>query len=392
MIPRTVFSAAHEQFRDQVRRFVVREILPHHAVWEEAGVVPREAWRKAGEAGLLLCNVPEEWGGMGGDFLHSAIVIEEMSRAGATGPAFSLHSDIVAPYLLHYGTEAQKRHWLPAMARGDALAAIAMTEPQGGSDLQAIRTTAIRDDESYVISGRKICITNAQCADVIIVAAKTDPTARRRCVSLILVETNRPGFARGKPLNKVSCKAMDTSELFLDEVRVPVSSLLGEEGRGFVQLMTELAQERLVQAVRAVAAAEGALEQTIAYVTARPAFGQTVADFQNTQFRLAEMRAEIAVLRVYVDRCLEVHLAGGLDAVDAAIAKMQATEMQGRVMDQCVQLHGGAGYMWEYPIARAWADARMARIAGGSIEVMKQIIARSLLPKQDKRNSRAAAE
>lgn len=392
MIPRTVFSPAHEQFRDQVRRFVAREILPHHAAWEEAGVVPREAWRKAGEAGLLLCNVPEEWGGMGGDFLHSAIVIEEMSRAGATGPAFSLHSDIVAPYLLHYGTEAQKRCWLPAMARGDALAAIAMTEPQGGSDLQAIRTTAIRDGDDYVISGQKIYITNAQGADVIVVAAKTDPTARGRGVSLILVETDRPGFARGKPLKKVGCKAMDTSELFFDQVRVPVTNLLGEEGRGFAQLMTELAQERLVQAVRAVASAEAALEQTIAYVTARPAFGQTVADFQNTQFRLAEMRAEIAVLRVYVDRCLEVHLAGGLDAVDAAIAKMQTTEMLGRVVDQCVQLHGGAGYMWEYPIARAWADARMARIAGGSIEVMKQIIARSLLPKQEKRQGRAAAE
>lgn len=392
MIPRTVFSAEHEIFREQVRRFVEREIMPHHAAWEEAGVVPREAWHKAGAAGLLLCNIPEEYGGMGGDFLHSAIVIEEMSRAGASGPAFSLHSDIVAPYFLHYGTDEQKRHWLPRMARGEALAAVAMTEPQGGSDLQSIRTTAIREGDEYVLNGQKIYITNAQGADVIVVAAKTDPTARARGVSLILVETDRPGFARGKPLKKVGCKAMDTSELFLDGVRVPVSNLLGEEGRGFTQLMTELAQERLVQAVRAAAGAEAALEQTIAYVTGRPAFGQTLADFQNTQFRLAEMRAEIALLRTYVDRCLEVHLQEKLDSVDAAIAKMQATEIQGRVLDGCVQLHGGAGYMWEYPIARAWADARMSRIAGGSVEVMKQIIARSLLPRQEKRPAARAAE
>ncbi|WP_328702698.1 acyl-CoA dehydrogenase family protein [Belnapia mucosa] len=382
MIPRTVFTSEHELFRDQVRRFVERELAPHHAAWEEAGMVPRSAWRKAGEAGLLCCNIPEEYGGMGGDFLHSAVVIEEVARAGLSGPAFSLHSDIVAPYLLHYGTEAQKQRWLPPMATGEALAAVAMTEPQGGSDLQAIRTSARREGEEYVISGQKIYITNAQGADVIVLAAKTDPTARGRGISLILVETDRPGFARGKPLKKVGCKAMDTSELFLDEVRVPVANLLGVEGRGFAQLMTELAQERLVQAVRSMAAAEAALDWTITYTTGRQAFGQTLADFQNTQFRLAEMRAEIAVNRAYVDRCLEVHLQGKLDAVDAAIAKMQATELQGRVMDGCVQLHGGAGYMWDYPIARAWADARMARIAGGSIEVMKQIIARSMLPKQ----------
>jgi acyl-CoA dehydrogenase len=391
MIPRTLFSAEHEMFREQVRRFVARELEPHHAEWEEAGMVPREAWLKAGAAGLLCCDIPEEYGGMGGDFLHSAIVIEEMARGGITGPAFSLHSDIVAPYLLHYGTETQKRHWLPRMARGEALACVGMTEPQGGSDLQAIRTTALRDGDDYVIRGQKIYITNAQGADLVVLAAKTDPAARAKGVSLILVETDRPGFARGKPLKKVGCKAMDTSELFFDDVRVPVANLLGEEGRGFAQLMTELAQERLVQAVRGMAAAEAALDWTIAYTTSRTAFGQTVADFQNTQFRLAEMRAEIAVLRVYVDRCLEVHLAGQLDAVDAAIAKLQVTELQGRVMDQCVQLHGGAGYMWEYPIARAWADARMTRIAGGSAEVMKQIIARSILPRQERRRDKNAA-
>ena len=384
MIARTIFSETHEAFRDTVRRFVERELVPHHAAWEEAGVVPREAWRKAGEAGLLCCNVPEAYGGMGGDFLHSAVVMEEMAAAGVTGPAFSLHSDIVSPYLVHYGTEEQKRRWLPRMATGKALAAVAMTEPSGGSDLQNIRTAAIRDGDDYVITGQKVFITNAQGADVIVVAAKTDPKAGGRGISLILVETDRPGFDRGKPLHKIGCKAMDTSELFFDHVRVPVANLLGTEGRGFAQLMTELAQERLVQAVRAIAAAEAALRWTVEYTAGRHAFGQTIADFQNTQFKLAEMKAETVVQRVFVDRCLALHLEGGLSAVDAAIAKMQTTELQGRVADTCLQLHGGWGYMWDYPIARAFADARMSRIAGGSIEVMKQIIARDMLPRQKK--------
>ena len=384
MIPRTVFSGTHDQFRDTVRRFVQRELEPHHAAWEEAGVVPREAWRKAGAAGLLCCNIPEQYGGMGGDFLHSAVVIEEMASAGTSGPAFSLQSDIVAPYILHYGTEAQKQRWLPPMATGEALAAVAMTEPSGGSDLQAIRTTAIRRGDEWVINGQKVFITNAQGADVIVLAAKTDPAAGGRGISLILVETDRPGFARGKPLHKIGCKAMDTSELFFDDVHVPVANLLGTEGRGFAQLMTELPQERLVQAVRAIAASEAALRWTVDYTTSRAAFGQTIADFQNTQFKLAEMKAELVVQRVFIDRCLELHMAGGLTAVDAAIAKMQSTELQGRVVDTCLQLHGGWGYMWDYPIARAFADARMSRIAGGSIEVMKQIIARDMLPRQAK--------
>ena len=389
MIARTLFSEAHDQFRDTVRRFVERELVPHHASWEEAGIVPREAWRKAGAAGLLCCNVPEDQGGVGGDFLHSAIVIEELASAGMTGPAFSLHSDIVAPYILHYGTAAQKAQWLPRMATGEALAAVAMTEPSAGSDLQNIRTTARRDGDDFVINGQKVFITNAQGADVIVVAAKTDPAAGGRGISLILVETDRPGFSRGKPLHKIGCKAMDTSELFFADIRVPVANLLGVEGRGFAQLMTELAQERLVQAVRAVASAEAALRWTIEYTVSRSAFGQTIADFQNTQFKLAEMRAETVMQRVFVDRCLELHLAGGLSAVDAAIAKMQTTELQGRVVDACLQLHGGWGYMWDFPIARAFADARMSRIAGGSIEVMKQIIARDILPRQRKQ---AAAE
>lgn len=391
MIPRTLFTPEHDLFRETVRRFVEREIAPHHAAWEEAGMVPREVWRKAGEAGLLCCNIPEAYGGMGGDFLHSAVVLEELAYAGASGPAFSLHSDIVAPYILHYGTEEQKRRWLPRMATGEALAAVAMTEPSGGSDLQNIKTTALRDGDDLVLNGQKVFITNAQGADVVVVAAKTDPKARAKGISLILVETDRPGFRRGKPLHKIGCKAMDTSELFFSDVRVPVSNLLGEENRGFVQLMTELAQERLVQAVRAVAAAEAALRWTIDYTTNREAFGRTLADFQNTQFKLAEMRAEIAVQRVFVDRCLELHLQGGLSSVDAAIAKMQTTELQARVTDACLQLHGGWGYMWEYPIARAYADARMSRIAGGSIEVMKQIIARDLLPRQSPRRETGEA-
>ena len=382
MIPRTIFLPEHDSFRDNVRRFAERELAPHHAAWEEAGVVPRDVWLKAGAMGMLCCNVPEEYGGMGGDFLHSTIVLEELAALGLTGPAFSLHSDIVAPYLLHYGTEAQKRRWLPAMATGEALGAVAMTEPSGGSDLQAIKTTAIRDGDDYVINGQKVFITNAQNADVIVVAAKTDPRARGKGISLILVETDRPGFTRGKPLHKIGCKAMDTSELFFADLRVPVANLLGEEGRGFAQLMTELAQERLVQAVRAIATAEAALRWTVDYTVGRQAFGQSLADLQNTQFKLAEMRAETVVMRVYVDRCLSLHLDGQLTSVDAAIAKMQTTELQGRVVDQCLQLHGGWGYMWEYPIARAFADARMSRIAGGSIEVMKQIIARDMLPRQ----------
>ena len=382
MFPRTLFSPEHDAFRDTVRRFVERDLAPHHAAWEEAGMVPREAWRQAGALGLLCCNVPEAYGGMGGDFLHSAIVLEELAAAGLTGPAFSLHSDIVAPYLLHYGTEAQKRHWLPRMATGEALGAVAMTEPAAGSDLQAIRTTAVRDGDDYVLNGQKVFITNAQGADLVVVAAKTDPKARGKGISLILVETDRPGFRRGRPLHKIGCKAMDTSELFFDDVRVPAANLLGQEGRGFAQLMTELAQERLVQAVRAAASAEAALRWTVDYTLERQMFGQALADMQNTQFKLAEMRAETTVLRVFVDACLGLHLQGKLTAVDAAIAKMQATELQGQVADQCLQLHGGWGYMWELPIARAFADARMSRIAGGSIEVMKQIIARDMLPRQ----------
>ena len=385
MIPRTLFSSEHEAFRDTARRFIAREIVPHHAEWEKEGVVPRELWLKAGAAGLLLCDVPDEYGGMGGDFLYSTIMIEEMARAGATGPTFYLQSDIIAPYLVDFGTDEQKRRWLPKMASGEVVTAVGMTEPSGGSDLQAMRTSAVRDGDEYVINGQKVFITNGHTADLLVLACKTDPKARAKGVSLILVETDRPGYQRGRRLEKIGCKAQDTAELFFADVRVPVANLLGEEGRGFYHLMTQLSQERLVQAIRAVASAEVALEWTLDYALQRKMFGHTLADFQNTQFKLAEMRSAILAQRVFVDRCVELHLQKKLDSVDAAMAKMLTTELQGKVMDECVQLFGGWGYMWEYPIARASADARMTRIGGGSIEVMKQIIGRDLMPKRDKR-------
>ena len=385
MIPRTLFSAEHDTFRDSARRFIAREIVPHHAEWEKAGVVPRDLWLKAGTAGLLCCDVPDTYGGMGGDFLYSTIMIEEMARAGATGPTFYLQSDIIAPYLVEFGTEEQKQRWLPRMASGEVVAAVGMTEPSGGSDLQNMRTTAVRDLDEYVINGQKVFITNGHTCDLLVLACKTDPKARARGVSLLLVEGDRPGFQRGRRLEKIGCKAQDTAELFFADVRVPVSNLLGEEGRGFYHLMSQLAQERLVQAIRAVASSEVALEWTLDYALQRKMFGHALVDFQNTQFKLAEMRAEILAQRVFVDRCVELHLQKKLDAIDAAIAKMITTELQGKVMDQCLQLFGGWGYMWEFPIARAFVDARMTRIGGGSIEVMKHIIGRDLLPKPEKR-------
>ena len=357
--------------------------MPRHDEWEEQGQVPREAWHEAGEAGLLCCNVSEEYGGLGGDFLHSTIVLEELAKAGATAPSFSLHSDIVAPYLEHFGSEAVKRKWLPKMATGAALAAVAMTEPSGGSDLQAIRTSAVKDGDEYVLNGQKVFITNAQGADIIVVACKTDPSKKSAGVSLILVETDRHGFKRGRKLEKIGCRGQDTSELFFSDVRVPSDNLIGVEGNGFRQLMQELPQERLTQAIRSISAAEGALQWTIEYTSDRKAFGRRVADFQNTQFKLAEMHAEIVASRVFVDRCIELHMQSGLDAIDAAIAKMTTTELLGRVTDQCLQLFGGWGYMREYPIARAFVDARMARIAAGSSEIMRHIIGRSLIPKPE---------
>lgn len=378
MIERSLFTPEHEIFRDSVRRFVEKEITPYHAQWESDGRVPREVWRKAGEAGLLCCTVPEEYGGAGADFLFSTVVIEELSRAGASGPGFSLHTDIVAPYIYHYGSEDQKRDWLPRMVTGEIITAIAMTEPGTGSDLQAVKTSAVADGNHLVVNGQKTFITNGQNADLIIVVAKTDPAQGAHGTSLVLVEADREGFSRGRNLEKVGLKAQDTSELFFDNVRVPRTNLLGEEGKGFQQLMEELPQERLLIGIGAVSSCETVLEATIEYTRERTAFGKPIAAFQNTRFKLAEMKTEVTVARVFLDKCLEMHIAGGLDATTAAMAKLWLTELQCRVIDECVQLHGGYGYMWEYPVARAWADSRVQRIYGGTSEIMKEVIGRSL--------------
>ena len=378
MIPRTVYADEHEIFRHSVRRFVEREIVPHHAQWEKDGIVSREVWQAAGEQGLLCSFVPPEYGGPGGDFLHVAVVAEELARVDATGPAFHLHSGIVAPYIFHYGTEDQKQRWLPGMCAGTVIGAIAMTEPAAGSDLANLRTSAVRDGDDYVINGQKTFISNGQLADLVITACKTDTQAGARGLSLLLVDTATPGFSRGRNLEKIGWKAQDTSELFYADVRVTGDCLLGEENRGFHCLMQQLAQERLIIAIRSAVTLEAALEWTIAYTRERQAFGRAIADFQNTRFKLAEVKAQAVVTRTFVDRCIELHMAGALDANDAAIAKLHATETLMHVLDDCLQLHGGYGYMWEFPIARAWAGHRVSRIAGGSSEIMKEIIARTL--------------
>jgi len=380
MIPRTIFDEYHEIFRASLKRFIAEEILPNYADWEKVGIAPRSIWKKAGDQGFLCTNVPEEFGGMGGDFLYSALMIEEMARAGCTTPTFYLHSEIISPYLVHHGSEEQKRTWLPKMASGEVITALGMSEPSGGSDVQNIRTTAIRDGDDYVINGQKTFTTSGFNADLVVLACKTDPSQSARGISLILVETDRPGFSRGRMLEKIGCKGQDTAELFFEDLRVPVGNLLGTEGGGFAILMQELAQERLVQAIRAVSSAEAAVEWTIAYATERKMFGQSLADFQNTQFKLAELTGQLAAQRVFVDRCTDLHVRGDLDPVDAAMAKMVTTELQFKVMDECLQLFGGWGYMTEYPIARAFVDARLGRIGGGSIETMKSIIAKSIMP------------
>lgn len=378
MIPRTVFESEHEQFRESVRKFLETEAVPYHAQWEKEGQIDRQLWYKAAEQGFLAPTVPEAYGGVGVDFRYNTIIDEEVSRLGLTGIGFGLHSDIAVPYILHNGSEAQKQKYLPSCISGEIVTAIAMTEPGTGSDLQGVKTTAVLDGDEYVINGSKTFITNGQLADLVIVVCKTDPSAGAKGISLILVEAGTPGFEKGSNLEKVGMKAQDTSELFFQDVRVPKENLLGEEGMGFVYLMQELPQERLSIAIMAMACAESILAQTVEYVNERKAFGKPIAAFQNTQFKLAELDAEITAQRVFVDRCLELHVQGKLDSVTASKAKLITTELQGRVVDECLQLHGGYGYMWEYPVARAFADARVQRIYGGTSEVMKLIIARSL--------------
>jgi acyl-CoA dehydrogenase len=375
---RGVFTAEHEGFRDQARRFVAEHIIPYHAQWENDGIVPRDVWRAAGALGLLCVTLPERYGGAGGDFGYSAVIIEELAKANASGIGFSLHSDVVAPYILAYATEEAKGRWLPGMARGELIGAIAMTEPGVGSDLKAIRTGARRQGDEYVINGQKTFITNGQNSGLVIVVAKTDPDAGRKGISLICVEEGAPGFSKGRNLEKIGLHAQDTSELFFDNVRVPVQNRLGDEGLGFKYLMHQLAQERLIIAIRAAASMESMLDETVRYTKQRMLFEKTLFEMQNTRFKLAEARAQSAMFRVFCDECLGQHIERRLTPERAAMAKLLGSEMQNKLLDDFLQLHGGYGYMKEYAIGRAWLDARVMRIYAGSSEIMKEIIARTL--------------
>jgi len=378
MIERTLFTEEHAMFRESFRRFVEKEIVPFHAEWEEQGYVSREVWTKAGENGFLCTSTPEEFGGAGADKLYSVAMMEEIARVNATGIGFGLHSEIVAPYVLNYGSDEQKRRLLPKMARGEIIGAIAMSEPAAGSDLQGIKSTAIRKGDHYVLNGSKTFITNGWHADVVIVVAKTNPQAGAKGTSLLLVERGTPGFEKGKRLKKVGLKAQDTSELFFDNVQVPVENLLGRENEGFIYLMQELPWERLQIAISAVESAQAAIDWTVDYVRERKVFGTTVASFQNTRFKLAELQTEVQIARVFVDKCIALLMDRKLDASTASMAKYWCSDLQCKVIDECVQLHGGYGYMWEYPIARAYADARVQRIYGGTNEIMKELITRSM--------------
>jgi acyl-CoA dehydrogenase len=382
MIERTLFTPDHESLRDSFRRFMEKEIAPFHADWEEQGYVAREVWNKAGENGFLCMTMPEEYGGSGADKLYSVIQMEELARGGFTGIGFGLHSEIVAPYILHYGTPEQKAKYLPKLASGEMVGAIAMSEPAAGSDLQGIRSTAIQQsDGSYLLNGSKTFITNGWHADLVVVVAKTNPAAGGKGTSLLLVERGMPGFSVGQRLKKMGMKAQDTSELFFDNVRVPAENLLGGaayENKGFICLMEQLPWERLQIAIGAVSASQAAIDWTVDYVKERKVFGQPVASFQNTRYVLAELQTEVQVARVFVDKCCELVGKDQLDTATASMAKYWTTDLQCKVMDECVQLFGGYGYMWEYPITRAYADARVQRIYGGTNEIMKEVITRSM--------------
>jgi len=382
MIERTLFTPEHQVFRDSFRRFMAEEIAPHHAAWEEQGFVDKPVWAKAGALGFLCMTQPEAYGGFDADKLYSIIQMEELSAAGFSGIGFGLHTEIVAPYIQHYGTQAQKQRYLPAMARGEMVGAIAMTEPAAGSDLQGIKTTAMAQaDGSFVLNGSKTYITNGWHSDLVIVVAKTNPAAGGKGTSLFLLEGGMPGFTKGKPLKKLGLKAQDTCELFFDNVRLPAEALLGGDAmlnKGFICLMEQLPWERLQIAIGAVAAAQAAIGWTIDYVKQRQVFGQTVASFQHTRFTLAELQTEVQIAQVFVDKCTELLLEDKLDTATASMAKYWCTDLQCKVMDACVQMHGGNGFMWEYPITRAYADARVQRIYGGTNEIMKEVITRSM--------------
>lgn len=379
MLPRNLFNAEHEAFRETVRKFYAKEVVPNIEKYEQHQHVDRELWDKAGAMGLLCATMPEAYGGSGVDRLYSMILIEEQAYAMDSSTGFSLHSDIVANYINNFGSEAQKHYWLTRMASGETVTAIAMTEPGTGSDLQAVRTTAVLDGDDYIINGSKIFITNGYLCDMAIVVCKTGDSEKGSAnLSLIIVEADRAGFSKGKPLNKIGMKGQDTCELFFDHVRVPKENLLGMEGMGFMMLMKELAWERMLVAIICQAGAEAALAHTVQYTKERKAFGKTISSFQNTRFKLAELRTEIDFCRAYLDRCMQLQLEESLGIDAAAAAKYKISEMFSKVVDECLQLHGGYGYMLEYPIARAYLDNRANRIYAGTNEIMKELISRSL--------------
>lgn len=379
---RTIFEPEHEDYRASVRRFLAEEVTPHHERWEEEGIVPRELFVKAAGQGMLAMGVPEEYGGLGiDDFRFNQVIVEEIGYAGAAGSGLgiTLHNDICLPYFLEYCTPEQRERWLPGIASGELITAVAMTEPGIGSDLASMQATAIKqDDGTYLVNGAKTFITNGVNADLIITAVKTDPTQRHKGISLVIIERGMEGFERGRNLSKLGMHAQDTAELFFSDVVVPAKNLLGAEGAGFGQLVANLAQERLSIALAGVAAAQGALDWTLEYVKERQAFGQPIGSFQASRFALAEMATEISLATVFCDQATLALNAGELSVEDAAMAKWWCTELQGRVVDRCVQLHGGYGYMLEYPISRAYADARITRVYGGTTEIMKEIVGRSL--------------
>ncbi len=374
-----LFETEHEDFRKTARAFFEREVLPHHAQWEKDGIVPREVWLAAGEAGLLCFDVPEEYGGAGvSDFRYNVVLSDEQTRCGASGPGFSVHTDIIVPYLTSLGTEEQKRRWLPGCVSGETITAIAMTEPGAGSDLQGVRTTAVDAGDHYVLNGSKTFISNGINADLVIVVARTDADAGHQGISLLVVERGMAGFERGRNLDKIGLHAQDTAELSFTDVRVPKENLLGEEGQGFVYLMTNLPQERLIIGAQAVAAAEAVVELCLEHARTREAFGRPIGRFQHNRFLLAEMATEARIARAFLDECVRKHLDGQLTPVDAAMIKWWATELQNKLVSQGVQLFGGYGYMTEFPIAKAFLDSRVSTIYGGTTEVQKEIIGRSL--------------
>jgi alkylation response protein AidB-like acyl-CoA dehydrogenase len=381
-VNRTIFNEEHNMFRESLKDFISKEITPFNAEWEKNKMVSRESWKKLGENGFLCLQAPEEFGGLNiSDFRYNAIFIEELGLSGCSGPAigYPLHSDIVFPYILHYGTDQAKSKYIPGMLSGDLISAIAMTEPGAGSDLQAIRSTAVDKGDHYLINGSKTFITNGYLCDLAVVAAKTDPNQGAKGISLFILDKDMEGFSKGVPFEKVGLHAQDTCELFFEDVKVPKENLLGQEGEGFKYLMTELAQERLIVGLAAIALAESAFTATLEYVKERKAFGRSISEFQNTRFKLAEMGAKLEQGRIYADQLVMLHNEKKVDSAMASSAKYLLSELQCAVSDECVQLHGGYGYMWDYSVARAFADARVQRIYAGTNEIMKELIARKLL-------------